>query len=154
MTTPPRLTAFVRALTGPCADADPAPVVTATELRVFVPIPLVNALNAREHPLRRYRREQRESDATAAVLHAALGQGRWRITAALDRPKAITFRGYLPRRFDTDGYVAAFKGCRDALQGILIHHDGPGSGHTFEYLPPVVGRRRGVELTVRLVEAA
>lgn len=140
---------FLPARTGP--GAEPPPSLAEDHLRVFVPIRLVNPLNAREHAMARYRRQQRESDATAAMLHAALSIAGWQITVPPERPKAITFRGYLPRRFDSDGYVASFKGVRDALQGVLIHHDGVGSGHTFTYLEPVVGRLCGAEVTVRLV---
>jgi hypothetical protein len=125
-------------------------VLTEDRLTVFVPGELVNPLNAREHRMRRYARERRERDATHVVLYAALTANGWRITVSPERPKAITFVGHVRRRFDVgDNLPACFKAHRDALVGLLLHQDGPRSGHTFTY-DQVVDGRRGVEITVRL----
>ena len=97
-----------------------------------------------------------------AVALRAMDQAGGRVIPT--HPKRVTLTGHVARLFDQDGLRAAMKPVVDALQiereirkgGALIgwhvgagiiHHDGPGCGHVFEYAQ-VVKKPYGVTITV------
>ena len=66
-----------------------------------------------------------------------------------DGPAAITFTGYVARRFDDDGFPACCKPLRDeAVRLICGTDDGPNCGHTFAYRQIVKPEYRGCLIEV------
>jgi hypothetical protein len=115
-------------------------------LEFWVPGPITNGLNAREHWAARYRRSRFEREKVRALTLVALQ----RRTMA-PGPKLIELAAYVGLRFDDDGLVAACKHLRDGLIGAgLIESDAPSAGHTFAYsqTPGTPVERRGVRVTL------
>lgn len=131
------------------------------DLVLFIPGRLKNPTNRHNgitgHWAATHRWARGWKDATAAMVLVADGRhGRFRqLRAAVAQGATleVTFTGRVPRRFDSDGYVAACKPVRDQLAELLGTHDGPGAGHVWTYAPQVVERdpsHHGVGVVVRL----
>lgn len=120
-------------------------------LEFFLPVRLVNTLNARHHWVISARRARQQREAVAAAVLAKLRTDKVRLRVAAAVPKRIVFHAHVGRAFDTDGLQAALKHIRDGLQDAgLIDTDGPTSGHRFVYTqltgtPPAA---RGVTVRV------
>lgn len=126
-------------------------------MEFFVPVTLVNPLNARQHWAWTSRRARKQRDAVASTVLLVLGHT-WRVTANLvSRPKCVRFDAYVGRAFDDDGLIAALKHVRDGLRDVgLIADDGPQHGHVFTYHqhPATPRFARGVRIAVSLRHAA
>ncbi len=121
-------------------------------LEVWVPGILRNPMNKTWHWAKRRRWAREWRDRAHCVLTSrrnglARDWGRVDLTA----PKRITFLAHVWNRMDTDGIESALKPVRDALQGILIHNDGPTCGHEFVYRQQIDRVTGGVEVKVELL---
>lgn len=126
---------------------------------IFVNRPLVNTKNARLHPMAEHRYKSGWREAVAlALLEAG-----WKLGGS-DAPKRIHFVCRVAQRMDSqDGLRVACAPIVDALGecGVLTgRREKPGRGdedergHQFTYEQVIDRARRGVEIRVRLVEAA
>ncbi len=126
----------------------------STPLLVWVPGIIRNPLNHTWHWAKRRRWAREWRDTTHLVLTSRRnGTGRDWWTVDLAVPKQVTFTAHLWNRLDTDGLQAALKPVRDALQGIVIQHDGPACGHTFIYDQVIDRTTGGIEVKVELLES-
>jgi hypothetical protein len=156
----PRLRAVVDNVTGVHErDSIRLSRLSMTSFAFWVSTRLVNPTNERGHWSARARRSTAQRDAVAQSVWTTLRASQagivWRLATPATTPKTVTFTAHVARKFDSDGLQAAMKSIRDGLQDCgLIHSDGPDSGHVFEYAQLVDRARRGVEITVRLREAA
>ena len=117
-------------------------------LSVFVPGRLTNPLNGSFGTWFKHARIARGwRERTAQAFWAEkYAHGRWALNPMA--PKRITFTAHVGATWDDDNLPAAIKPCRDALQGIVIHTDAPGGGHTFCYRQVTDRANRGVQITV------
>lgn len=120
------------------------------QLVVWLPSPLVNALNAREHWAIDAKRARKQRDAVCAAVYTALARRRFAVGPAV--PKRVRFDAFVARPFDGDGLQAALKHVRDGLiDASVIDDDGPASGHVFEYAQSRAAEwARGVRITITL----
>jgi hypothetical protein len=112
----------------------------------FVPGKLSNPLNgslSRAHWRYKSAWAKEWKQKAAMLLFHALDGAKPDLTT----PKRVTFVAHVGKLWDTDNLPAGIKPLRDALIGLVIHDDGPTSGHVFAY-EQVVDGRRGVEITV------
>ena len=118
-------------------------------LTIWLPVKLINALNARTHWTVDAKRAQLQRDAVCAAVLQALGRRHVRVAASV--PKSVTFVAHVARLFDDDGLPAALKHVRDGLiDAGLISGDGPIHGHRFTYTQAREADplRRGVSITI------
>ncbi len=127
--------------------------------RFFVPVHLEGTANARGAARSGWalsRRARLHKEATyAAALTAARGARAPRGVEAWPtaRPKRVAFLALLHNHVDDDHLPFLLKHVRDGLKGAkLIHDDSKRSGHVFVYDQAIDRRRRGVEITVELLE--
>jgi hypothetical protein len=101
-------------------------------LVVWLPSPLVNTLNKREHWTVDAKRARRQRDAVCAAVYTALARRRFAVGPTV--PKHVRFDAFVARPFDGDGLQAALKHVRDGLiDASVIDDDRDASGHVFEY---------------------
>ena len=120
----------------------------ALTLTVFVAGRLTNPLNGSwggwfKHA--RIAKDWRERTAQAFWVEKHT-HGRWVLNPMA--AKRVTFTAHVGALWDSDNLPAAVKPLRDALQWVVIHSDGPKSGHVFCYAQVVDRDRRGVAITV------
>jgi hypothetical protein len=138
---------------------------------------LTNPLNSRRHwravwASSRTWRTKTADVALVAMVKASGKVGLRRVIEIHDpaRPRRITFRAHVARRFDDEGLIAACKPIRDALcppmlswrrgrmvgaaGAEMIHSDGPDSGHEFRYEQIVDRANPGVEITAEAIRNA
>jgi hypothetical protein len=117
-------------------------------LDVFIPGQLRNPLNGSWGGWRKHARLARDwrERTTDHILVAKLG--RQASMHPLTEPKRVTFTAYVGARWDDDNLPGAIKPVRDALVGVVIHADDPGSGHEFVYRQETRREQRGVGISV------
>ena len=107
----------------------------------FVPGRLVNPLNRRWHWAVRMRWARAWRGRTAMICRP---DSEWGATI----PSRLSFMAHLHTKFDFDGLVASLKPVVDGLAPLVIHSDGPMSGHTFQYDQKICRKCFGVEIRV------
>ena len=121
----------------------------ARALTLWLPVRIVNGLNARAHWSVDAARARMQRKAVVAAVLVALHRRPLPWGRAV--PKSITFEASVGRVLDGDGLQAALKHVRDGLiDAGVLDDDRPASGHVFIYRqqPEVPVARRGVRITI------
>ena len=123
-------------------------------LTFWLPVRIVNGLNAREHWTVDAKRARIQRDAVCAGVLAAIGRRRLAVGPAV--PKRVHCEAFVWRVLDGDGLQAALKHVRDGLiDAGVLDGDAPRHGHRFTYSQaPAPLSGRGVRITITLAEGS